>query len=462
MKRSLVLWLLAALVAVPLIAYGDPPVNSASGTLTALGDTVSLYCGSGQSSADVYVSAGTLSGVVTVYTAANIGTSVAPLPGATGAPNYATSTGTSNTLSSFPGHVWVTLGSSPYVYAVLTTATSGSATAYIRCSGAVARGPFVSPAPGSSGYVALYPAAVPSPLQSGYAGISGNFAAGGSVTAAGVVLNTSTGTTAGNISIGGGLQSNTTGNGNTASGLNALYSNATGNNNTASGLNALYSNTTGYSNTASGLNALYSNTTGYSNTASGLNALYSNTTGNNNTVSGVNALHSFTGSDNSALGACPDAACYNFAVTSNQNLELGYDLTLPSTSINGQLDIQNAIYGTLNTGTTTTLSTGCIMLYSTTCASGESLKVNGPVNVVSAKNKGLLSCTPSAATTCATNPTVTVTAGAVCTASYDTTTAATAGTLLPIVVGVSSTTLTLTPRTSTAQSALLAMDYVCL
>ena len=97
--------------------------------------------------------------------------------------------------------------------------------------------------------------------------------------------------------------SNTTGDTNTASGVNALLSNTTGYDNTASGVNALFSNTTGDTNTASGVDALVSNTTGDSNTASGVNALLSNTTGVQNTASGVNALFSnTTGSNNTASG----------------------------------------------------------------------------------------------------------------------------------------------------------------
>ena len=47
------------------------------------------------------------------------------------------------------------------------------------------------------------------------------------------------------------------------------------------------SNTTGNDNTANGVQALYSNTTGSNNTANGVHALYSNTTGNNNTANGA-------------------------------------------------------------------------------------------------------------------------------------------------------------------------------
>ena len=85
--------------------------------------------------------------------------------------------------------------------------------------------------------------------------------------------------------------------------FSALFNNTTGNNNTANGVQALTRNTTGNSNTASGISALFFNTTGSSNTASGINALFFNTTGNSNTASGTSALNNnTTGSSNIALG----------------------------------------------------------------------------------------------------------------------------------------------------------------
>ena len=85
------------------------------------------------------------------------------------------------------------------------------------------------------------------------------------------------------------MQSNTTGNNNTASGVSSLQSNKTGHNNTASGTSSLYSNTTGYQNTASGYYSLYSNTTGTQNTAIGYHSLSNVTTGSNNVGIGYNA-----------------------------------------------------------------------------------------------------------------------------------------------------------------------------
>src|ERR1019366_4418475 len=64
-----------------------------------------------------------------------------------------------------------------------------------------------------------------------------------------------------------------------------------GNGNTASGYQALLNNTTGGANTASGAYALTSNTTGSNNTAVGTDALQENSSGTANTASGSSALH---------------------------------------------------------------------------------------------------------------------------------------------------------------------------
>ena len=100
------------------------------------------------------------------------------------------------------------------------------------------------------------------------------------------------------------LYNNTTGNRNTATGVNALGSNTTGSDNTTNGNGALYSNTTGNSNTATGGGALFRNTAGDDNTANGSGALYFNTTGSYNTANGLVALYNnTTGGANTANGA---------------------------------------------------------------------------------------------------------------------------------------------------------------
>jgi hypothetical protein len=113
---------------------------------------------------------------------------------------------------------------------------------------------------------------------------------------------------------------NTTGNDNSAFGVNALGTNTTGNNNTAFGGGALHSNTTGNYNSASGFYALEANTTGNYNTASGGQALLTNTTGSNNVAEGYQAGHSLTtGSSNIAVGY---QAGYHVTTGSN-NIDIG-------------------------------------------------------------------------------------------------------------------------------------------
>jgi len=81
----------------------------------------------------------------------------------------------------------------------------------------------------------------------------------------------------------------------------------TGQNNTASGVEALVNNTTGLANTASGVLALPFNTTGSYNTASGFYALFNNGTGSYNTAIGDYALQSnSTGHQLTCIGEACD------------------------------------------------------------------------------------------------------------------------------------------------------------
>lgn len=90
------------------------------------------------------------------------------------------------------------------------------------------------------------------------------------------------------------LESNTTGQANTAFGYETLTFNTEGFNNTALGKGALKFNTTGTENTALGVNALLNNTIAEENTAIGRSALEQNTTGEDNTANGYKALQSNT------------------------------------------------------------------------------------------------------------------------------------------------------------------------
>ncbi len=128
-----------------------------------------------------------------------------------------------------------------------------------------------------------------------------------------------------------------TGSDNTASGSQALFRNNNGDNNTASGFDALFSNTTGNNNVASGLGALYKNTTGGNNTASGLDALYGNTTGSYNVGVGSFAGFNLTGgSFNIDIGSTGQASDANTIRIGAQNQETAtYIAGISGSSVTG-------------------------------------------------------------------------------------------------------------------------------
>jgi len=149
-----------------------------------------------------------------------------------------------------------------------------------------------------------------------------------------------------------------TGQGNSATGYQALAANTTGSTNTADGLQALYSNTSGTGNTADGNGALYTNTTGGFNTANGRGALFNNSTGSYNTALGVDALAgNSTGQDNTACGLALvsnttgsyNVACGNSALTSNTsgggNSAFGFEaLSAAATGNYNTADGYSALY----------------------------------------------------------------------------------------------------------------------
>jgi hypothetical protein len=122
-----------------------------------------------------------------------------------------------------------------------------------------------------------------------------------------------------NTAIGAGTLLANTGDNNTATGAGALFSNTTGSGNAANGVYALFSNTTGGGNAATGAFALFANTVGLFNTGLGASTLQSNHTGISNTAAGYQALYvndlsgTGLGSYNSAFGA--------FALTNNSDGE---------------------------------------------------------------------------------------------------------------------------------------------
>ena len=164
--------------------------------------------------------------------------------------------------------------------------------------------------------------------------------------------------TNGNTVLGDDALLNNTGDGNTATGFQALFSNTTGHENTASGDEALTNNTTGYANTATGWQTLFSNTTGYYNTATGVNALRNNTTGFENTATGLDALNlNTTGSQNTANGIF----ALNLNTTGYDNTATGFSALANNTS--GTFNIANgeiALYYNLTGSSNTAIGAGAL------------------------------------------------------------------------------------------------------
>lgn len=168
-----------------------------------------------------------------------------------------------------------------------------------------------------------------------------------------------------------------TGSSNTFVGMNAgnysIPSSSYGGN-TALGSNALANLTEGYTNTALGLSAGHNITIGNLNALVGHSAGNNITTGNGNTFIGSSAgTGNLSGDDNVALGRLSaggygltgngnvflGSALYGIT-TGSKNIMIGNNLTAQSPAANGQLNIQNIIFGIGNTATGTDISTGNI------------------------------------------------------------------------------------------------------
>jgi hypothetical protein len=137
--------------------------------------------------------------------------------------------------------------------------------------------------------------------------------------------------------------------GNTAVGTSALQSTTTGYGNNAVGDTSLFSNTEGFGNNAFGYFALRFNTTGSENIAFGTNSMRSNTIGNNNIGIGRDALRNLTGStQNIAIGTSAGST-----LIGNGNVIIGNNVTLPDNTNNG-MNIGGVIFAkNIYTGTTT-------------------------------------------------------------------------------------------------------------
>jgi hypothetical protein len=183
------------------------------------------------------------------------------------------------------------------------------------------------------------------------------------------------------------LNLNTTGDYNNAIGSQALGANTTGNNNSTVGYQSLLRNITGSNNSALGYAALYNNSSATNTVAVGYGAALGPTTYNNqggvylgfnsgysaatdsdyNTLVGYQSGYGITtGSNNIWIGTATSSTAIANLTTGSQNILIGNNISLPSATASGQLNIGNIIFGTSITGTGSTLSTGKIGIGTTT------------------------------------------------------------------------------------------------
>jgi hypothetical protein len=225
-----------------------------------------------------------------------------------------------------------------------------------------------------------------------------NMTGGGQNSAFGIVAGRGITTGTANLALGYNTMNNAgtiTGGRNIAMGTGVLNALTSGSDNIGIGNPTLSAVTTGSSNTALGINSLTTNTTGSNNVAIGSSALQRNTSatstigiggaagrgtanhnaqgsiyigqsagsavGNNsdfNIVIGYDGGRNIsTGSNNILLASATSSPAIANLTTGSQNILIGNNISFPSATANGQLNIGNIIYGNNVTGISTTNST---------------------------------------------------------------------------------------------------------
>ncbi len=132
--------------------------------------------------------------------------------------------------------------------------------------------------------------------------------------------------------------------------------NNNGDNNIAIGLNSLGTNTTGNRNTAIGYQTLQNNQTGIGNTALGQGAMNLAVPGQYNVGISYESLNGVTGNFNIGIGY----QGLKSITSGSKNIGIGFGADVPNNNQDGQLSIQNIIYGVNNTGYGTIVSSGSI------------------------------------------------------------------------------------------------------
>jgi hypothetical protein len=195
-----------------------------------------------------------------------------------------------------------------------------------------------------------------------------------------------------NLAMGPGAAANiTSGQYNVAIGQNALTSASSASDNMAVGAASLISCSTGFGNVGVGRSSLLSLTDGEINVAIGGQSLFNLTTGDGNIGVGFQAGYDATeGSNNTLIGrlagenittsgsnSCFGAYAGSAITSGGGNVSIGLQSDVATATADWQLSIQNIIYGTDNSGTGSTISTGKIGIG--VKAPAVKLDVDGPI-----------------------------------------------------------------------------------
>ena len=113
---------------------------------------------------------------------------------------------------------------------------------------------------------------------------------------------------------------------------------------------ALFGNTSGDYNTAAGMDALYHNTNGYRNTALGTDALYFNVSGFENTAIGMGALREILNGDkNTAVGYYSGPAAWTLSLNNTSAIGYSAQVTTDNTMVFGNADVDRWAFGITTT-----------------------------------------------------------------------------------------------------------------
>jgi hypothetical protein len=187
----------------------------------------------------------------------------------------------------------------------------------------------------------------------------------------------------------------TTGNYNNFLGFQAGFDNTTGSYNNFLGYTAGYLNTTGLSNNFLGYQAGYNNTSGSSNIFIGTLTGLSNTTGNNNILIGGGANVSLSGLSNAvAIGTLATVSGSNSVVIGNAITSVGINTSYPTAmlDVNGGTRIRNLSA----TGAVFSDNLGNLYVSTSTGSTAWSISGSNIFNTVLANNVGIGTSAPGA------------------------------------------------------------------